>query len=330
MLSSPPLRQFGPTPVKFLDSLRNYHQRRILAKEEEVVTVRSEFWLWLASQIIDYATAIALCYNQTIYNIPNHVTKNYASILHFAGSLTIINIVSVGLLYLREALHFRLLGARMASCKGSCGEFPMSSWQYIWQTTTVSTLSTFILSLMGFFHFPNQIEWTWNSWGTIYLQFYAMLILRDWFSLAPFHTLMHTKAFYSWHKTHHQVRSNAQGMHAFHIDVTDLLLENVGAPPLLFILQWILPQHSVGLHSFAAALLTAHDGALHSINPYSAMYFNPLLDHLMKGNVCHQLHHALNKDYLLFVPYAHLWSTEKRRYDIEKYNKCFKTNFNLR
>ena len=117
-------------------------------------------------------------------------------------------------------------------------------------------------------------------------------------------------------------------MHAFHIHVLDLLIENTGAPTLLFLGQYLTGwQQSVGLNMFALVLYTCHDGALHSINPYSVMYFFPVLDHIMKGNICHQLHHALNNDYIQFVPYAHMWSSRRRQKDIEKYNATFETDF---
>jgi len=82
----------------------------------------------------------------------------------------------------------------------------------------------------------------------------------------------------------------------------------------------------VGIHWFVGVLLTFHDGALHSINPYSIMYFNPILDNRLKGNVTHQLHHALNKGYYLFVPYEH-FDADARSKDVQKYNKVFKTTF---
>jgi hypothetical protein len=75
-------------------------------------------------------------------------------------------------------------------------------------------------------------------------------------------------------------------------------------------------------------LLTCHDGALHSVNPFSVMYFHPLLDACFKGNVTHQLHHALNKGHYLFVPWGHMLPA-RRQADCERYNYVFKTDFSL-
>ena len=83
----------------------------------------------------------------------------------------------------------------------------------------------------------------------------------------------------------------------------------------------------VGLHWFTGALLTVHDGALHSVNPFSVMYFNPIFDWLLEPNVNHQLHHALNKGHYTFVPWEHALSPAKRTADCNRYNQVFKTNF---
>lgn len=55
-------------------------------------------------------------------------------------------------------------------------------------------------------------------------------------------------------------------------------------------------------------------------------YYNPLLDWLFRGNVTHQLHHALSKGYYMFVPWAHALPG-RRRADCEKYNQVFRTDF---
>lgn len=64
------------------------------------------------------------------------------------------------------------------------------------------------------------------------------------------------------------------------------------------------------------------------MNPYSVMYFNPLLDRLFKANVHHQIHHALNRGYYLFVPWAHVLPA-RREADGALYNRVFQTDFAL-
>ena len=100
-------------------------------------------------------------------------------------------------------------------------------------------------------------------------------------------------------------------MHAFHIDLPDLIIENVGAPFLLCAAQ-LLAGRRVGIHWLVGVLLTSHDGALHSVNPHSAMYFNPVLDRIFKANVFHQLHHATSRGYYRFVPWAHVLPARRR------------------
>jgi len=63
-------------------------------------------------------------------------------------------------------------------------------------------------------------------------------------------------------------------------------------------------------------------------NESKRVYFNPLLDYLLKPNIYHQLHHAVNKGYLLFVPYHHVSKAPARqRVDTDEYNRVFKTSF---
>jgi hypothetical protein len=289
---------------------------------------RSDFKLWLATQCVDYIAAfLGLCFSQACHTLPEPYDPwRYAQILVIQGHVAVLT------LYLRERFHFWLLRDRLPACKTTEGGLSRETWLHVLQTAVFSQISFFMLNSAGLLKMPRP-EFTWKFWGEAYLQFYTMLILRDVFSLAPFHTLMHSSPrFYQWHKKHHQVRKNAQSMHAFHIDLVDLVLENTGAPSILLLAQYLLGFNNtnIGVHYFAVGLLTAHDGGLHSVNPFSAMYFNPFLDHILKGNICHQLHHALNKDYIMFVPYRHMLSPAARQSDIDKYQTAFKTDFILR
>lgn len=159
----------------------------------------------------------------------------------------------------------------------------------------------------------------------VYTPFFTLLVLRDVFFFWPFHQLMHTPRFYHLHKTHHEAATDAQGMHAFRIGMIDFLIENAGAPALLLAFQYATG-NPVGFHLMVPFLLSFHDGALHSVNPYSAMYFIPLLDYIFKPTIYHQLHHAVpHKGYMLLIPYHHLIPS-KRQQDIDYYNKIFKTS----
>ena len=281
--------------------------------------------LWFATQLIDYAFGLCMVYSLTIYSLETYPPADHP--LRWALVLFIQGHLAPGLIYLRERVHFVVLGDRVSTFKR--GSLTRANWKLIVQTAVFSQASSFIPGLLGMFDFKNTFEWSSSNLIRTYLQFYAMLLLRDLVSMTPFHPLMHTPRWYHLHKTHHEVRRDAQAMHAFHIDLIDLLLENVCGNAIL-----LAGQRAVGLpvqiNPFAAALFTCHDGVLHSVNPYSVMYFCPPLDCFLKGNVCHQLHHALNKDYYTFIPFGHVWSRRKRDEDWDRYNSIFKTDFVLR
>ena len=125
-------------------------------------------------------------------------------------------------------------------------------------------------------------SFTFSFWLSIFGPFYALLALRDVFFLGPLHPILHSRRWWDLHKVHHEPTKSPQSMHAFHIDLPDLIIENVGAPFLLFCRDSSSPG-GARIHWLVGVLLTSHDGALHSVNPHSAMYFNPVLDRIFKA-----------------------------------------------
>lgn len=235
-----------------------------------------------------------------------------------------LGVLSVLALHCREQLYFYIMGNKVPDCKRS--PIQRKTYWYIFQTAFFSMTSFGMMHKTGVIYF-SELSLTFECWREIFIPFFALLVLRDAVFLGPLHALLHTKKYYHLHKLHHEQTNNAQSLHAFHIDLIDLVIENVGAPFLLFGCQHLLG-YTVGIHWLSATLLTFHDGALHSINPYSVMYFTPGFDCFLHGNVTHQLHHALNKGYYRFVPYRHVFEDD-RKADCSKYNKTFKTNFSF-
>ena len=243
-----------------------------------------------------------------------------------AGACTSLGAASVAILQYRETVNFRLLSNRVPRCKRR--PLARKTYYYIFQTAAASMVSYFAMHQLSIVYFTAPAL-TASFWLSVFAPFYMLLLLRDVFFLGPLHSRLHTPRWYHLHRLHHEPTKSAQSLHAFYIDLLDLLIENVGAPFLLFALQRAMG-YPVGIHWFVGVLLTCHDGALHSVNPYSAMYFNPLLDGIFRANVHHQLHHALGqKGYFLFVPWAHVLP-ERRRADCELYNRVFGTDFALR
>ena len=287
-----------------------------------------ELRLWVTTQIIDYACCVAAASIGWLLHGNNVHDGDVNFSINLLLKMSLSALLSIGLIYLRETIHFTMLGDEVPEAKRH--NLSLEDKLYIVPTTIVAIAS---------FSFMEYHGWTYtdtNRFGEnksllqfivteVYMPFFTLLVLRDVFFLWPFHQLMHTPYFYHLHKTHHQAATNAQGMHSFRIGMIDFLIENAGAPVLLLAFQYATG-NPVGFHLLVPYLLSFHDGALHSVNPYSAMYFIPLLDYIFKPTIYHQLHHAVpHKGYMLFIPYHHLIPS-KRQKDIDYYNKIFKTS----
>ena len=86
-------------------------------------------------------------------------------------------------------------------------------------------------------------------------------------------------------------------------------------------------------------MLAITDVNIHSISPYSIGFFNPILDSILKSNVSHSLHHALNIGHYTVWPWHQLKgvaaydSRTKQNTDgsiatdMAAYNRVFKTSF---
>ena len=114
-----------------------------------------------------------------------------------------------------------------------------------------------------------------------------MAILKDCFSLHPFHRLMHGR-WYHLHKTHHEVNENSQCMLALNIDFLDIILENIAAANLMLLLKHLLGL-PVALNVWSIFLIEHFDVHIHSVNPYTSSFFFFPLDYLFRANVAHNV-----------------------------------------
>lgn len=298
------------------------HRQTTPSEERTIMVVlSSDGVLWFVAQVLDYAQLASLCWLMYLLH-GGEATRRYdhltlGVVLACQGAMVVLAI------YARERFYFWFFGDRIAEHKRK-GQLAPRTYFYVFQTAALSMSSFFAMERTGIV-FYEPYSFSFPFLGENFGLFYLILILRDVFFLWPLHGLMHTRRWYFLHKTHHEATHDAQSLHAFHIDAFDLVIENVGAPFLLLIAQYFLG-FRVGFHWMVGVLLTCHDAALHSVNPYSVMYFNPLLDRFLKPNVHHQLHHAINKGYLLFVPYHHLLGKGKQ-IDVVEYNRVFRTSF---
>ena len=63
----------------------------------------------------------------------------------------------------------------------------------------------------------------------------------------------------------------------------------------------------------------------HSLNPYSIIHFNFLLDYICKPNIEHHLHHIIGKYYYILNSFRH-FDRKLRDEDVKKYNSLLGTN----
>jgi hypothetical protein len=172
-----------------------------------------------------------------------------------------------------------------------------------------------IFSYFGLITFP----WRENPIGVLiesYAQFLATLVLRDLFGMLPFHTWMHKKA-YHLHKRHHMHTKDINAFNAAEIDFLDVFLEN-GIGSLLSVL--LLPLFGKTFLLPAFILFIWHDTGIHSLNPYSPVLMNPVLDYILRPTISHNLHHVLTNSHYLVLPIHHLIGNGKEK-DIQLYNE---------
>ena len=138
------------------------------------------------------------------------------------------------------------------------------------------------------------------------------------------HPWMHKPENYWMHSHHHKVGVEVQANHAFSISNLDAFIENDIGMFLFFFAKWMLGKPiSVNLFSFIA--IGWHDVIIHSLNPYSILHFNPLLEYFVKPTLEHNLHHMIQKDYYVFDSFKHLIDSKQLDYDVKKYNELCRT-----
>lgn len=245
------------------------------------------------------------------------------SLCPFAASGTLF--LGAATMSVKDEIQCRFLWRKYISpCK-------LISWPYTWSfsleqvcvAAPFAFMNLLALSLAG-----------WVSFESFLLQ--PQVLLRVWAetraTLAAtdlimhfVHRWMHEKAYFL-HKRHHRSKADAVSFLSPSFDLMDLVLEFGAGIPLLLMIKATLgldPRMHLLTHNMLLLVGFQH----HSGNPYAVYLFNPLLDYLARSALCHNLHHAIQKDHLLFVPYSHFFSSDTRQKDIAVYNKCMKTNF---
>jgi len=271
------------------------------------------------------------CYYHIITNIFDYawlgVLFELANYIFIPAGLTLKTIslmmaFIVLFLQIREYVNYIILGDDVAKMKR---DYVMSwkDWGYVAQTTAIFTLEGYLGAQTGLFYYT-KVEYNWEVYCEVFLMFYILQLSKDFFSLYFLHKWMHDE-WYSLHKGHHEVRGNANSLLAFHIDPIDLFFENICSPVVLFAGQYLLG-YEVRVHVAPILLVALMDATIHSVNPYAVTLWNPLLDGLFRCNVAHHIHHMLNKDNYMFIPYHHVFPAMRKK-DCDRYNEFLETGF---
>lgn len=181
-----------------------------------------------------------------------------------------------------------------------------------------------------------------RAFAFVYLEYLFMSFIKDALSMNVFHQIMH-KQWYGLHMAHHMPMKELSGINLWFFDLADIVVENIMAPTILLMMKLIAWETGAGvfpqLHYMSFILLAITDVNIHSICPYTIGFYNPILDSILKPNISHNLHHALNVGHYTVWPWHQLkgvssYDSRVRenvdgniQLDMQAYDKVFKTNF---
>lgn len=213
---------------------------------------------------------------------------------------------------------------------------------WFWTSITGTFVTVFIVIGVGCgLMVWEEIILDFRSYQIVILEYLLMSIGKDLFSMRIFHPMMHR----DWcqpitrHGIHHSFKDDTTAWSTLTIHPLDLALENTSGPALLLIAKFIC----LSIYNWQATAPTIHlaaymfvsitDVSIHSANPYTVVFFNPILDWAMLPNVCHALHHVpkdiretWDRQYFNQWPIHHLWPSN-RQADVARYNQHFGTEF---
>ena len=247
------------------------------------------------------------------------------SICPFTAAGTLL--VGFTVMSIKDDIQCRFLWKKFIS------PYKLNSWPHTWQRTFdiifTSPLFSFLaclgLCLSGWVSF----ESIKNPKVLLQVQLESMVITDGITNLFMMfgHKWLHDKLYFL-HRKHHKASNKCLMIYgAPQFDLLDMVIEFGAGVPGLIVVKKILFGPSSKVHFLTYGLFAMKAFQTHSGNPYSPVYFVPLLDHLARTTICHNLHHVIQNDYFSIVPHQHLWNPEARKRDIDLYNKHLMTQF---
>jgi len=243
-----------------------------------------------------------------------------------ANNLNIVNATVIGMMHMllsvfHDPLH-ALLFPKMISKAKLNYKFTSNDYWEIFKVYIQGTIIIAIAVYYGIVHFDYTTFY--QTYMEIAVEYWIMILLKDYTSMYFLHQWMHKPENYWIHKHHHLVGVEVQGNHAYSIGPLDVFLENECALFLYGFAKWLI-YGSLRIHFAAFAFVGMHDVLVHSLNPYSPVHFNPLLEYFHKPTLEHNLHHMIQKDYYVFDSFRHVFDLKTRDQDLAKYNELCKT-----
>jgi len=240
-----------------------------------------------------------------------------------AGTL----LVGTAAIFIKDEVQCRFLWRKFIS------PYKVNSWPYSWRRSFDCLCGSVPLTLLSYL---GLILSGWVSHESIknpkvllQVQLESMLVadgITNIFLMFG-HKWLHQKAFFL-HKKHHKAGNKclmAFGASAF--DLLDMMIEFGGGVPCLLVIKTLIFGPASRVHFLTPALVMLKGDQGHSGNPYAPYFFVPFLDYLVRGPLCHNLHHVIQSEYHSSIPHHHLSNQDSRKKDIDLYNKHMKTQF---
>merc|ERR1719461_1243322 len=125
----------------------------------------------------------------------------------------------------------------------------------------------------------NYDVFTLNGCLKCWVEFFVFYCLKDLLS-GPVHRACHENwipGLYPAHKDHHEASRSAHVFNSARLDFLDAFVEVGCVPYCAAILLWALGM-PVTMHFGAMGMCALCDVNIHSVNPYSVLWWNPICD----------------------------------------------------
>lgn len=209
-------------------------------------------------------------------------------------------------------------------------------WWDVVSTSVYIIAIGYVGGLLGILHCRFDEDGSGGLWRTILdvsADYWTVNLIKDNVCMRYLHPWMHKRENYWLHKRHHVGNKDLSYLPgAFLFDTMDLTIEFGVGSVLGIAAKYFLLGKDPSLHVLAIMFSVWTDGNAHSMNPYSQAIGNPILDWFMKLTLCHNLHHAIQKDprYMTAFPMHQLFSAASLEEDVQTYNKIMKTHVDYR